>query len=207
LRSVILRISTHAFARSTTRSASTSSGRRSAVVYNVIGVFNETVEVNRATWSTFNVTLADGRNSTEPDTFRINDAGHSIAAVRRFPIRPASRQPQIHGDSLQRHMRNLQVRVDDEEIDDLDELAEEMRLSRSELARSALREGVRRLRAEKALARYLNLEFTLSRAARYAGVTIREMAELAAAKGIPFFRYSLDELRRDRERARAWSKG
>ncbi len=104
-------------------------------------------------------------------------------------------------------MRNLQVRVDDEEIDDLDELAEEMRLSRSELARSALREGVRRLRTEKALARYLNLEFTLSRAARSAGVTIREMAELAAAKGIPFFRYSLDELRRDRERARAWSKG
>ncbi len=104
-------------------------------------------------------------------------------------------------------MRNLQVRVDDEEIDDLDELAAEMRLSRSELARSALREGVRRLRTEKALARYLNLEFTLSRAARSAGVTIREMAELAAAKGIPFFRYSLDELRRDRERARAWSKG
>ena len=104
-------------------------------------------------------------------------------------------------------MRNLQVRVDDEEIDDLDELAEEMSLSRSELARSALREGVRRLRTEKALSRYLNLEFTLSRAARYAGVTIREMAELAAAKGIPFFRYSLDELRRDRERARAWPKG
>jgi predicted HTH domain antitoxin len=104
-------------------------------------------------------------------------------------------------------MKNLQVRVDDEEIDDLDELAEEMKLSRSELARSALREGVRRLRAEKALARYLDLEFTLSRAAYYAGVTIREMAELAAARGIPFFRYSLDELRRDRERAKTWSKG
>ncbi len=104
-------------------------------------------------------------------------------------------------------MKNLQVRVDDEEIEDLDELAKEMRLSRSELARSALREGVRRLRKEKALARYLNLEFTLSRAAAYAGVTIHEMAELAAARGIPFFRYSLEELRRDRERARAWTKG
>jgi predicted HTH domain antitoxin len=104
-------------------------------------------------------------------------------------------------------MKNLQVRVDDEEIDDLDELAEEMKLSRSELARSALREGVRRLRTEKALARYLNLEFTLSRAARYAGVSIREMAELASAKGIPFFRYSLEELRRDRERAKAWTQG
>src|SRR2546428_621480 len=74
-------------------------------------------------------------------------------------------------------------------------------------ARSALREGVRRLRMEKALARYLNLEFTLSRAAQYAGVPIRDMADLAAAKGIPFFRISLDELRRDRERTGAWVKG
>ena len=104
-------------------------------------------------------------------------------------------------------MKNLRVRVEDEEIEDLDELAEELRLSRPELARSALREGVRRMRMEKALARYLNLEFTLSRAARYAGVAIREMADLAAAKGIPFFRISLDDLRRDREKARTWVKG
>jgi predicted HTH domain antitoxin len=104
-------------------------------------------------------------------------------------------------------MKNLQVRVDEDEIEDLDELAEEMHLSRSELARSALQQGVRRLRMEKALAGYLNMEFTLSRAATYAGVPIREMADLAAAKGIPFFRISLDELRRDRERTRTWIKG
>ena len=104
-------------------------------------------------------------------------------------------------------MRNLQVRVDADEIEDLDELAQEMQLSRSEIARSALREGVRRLRMEKALARYLNLDFTLSRAAQYAGVPIRDMADFASAKGIPFFRISLDGLRRDRERARAWVKG
>ncbi len=104
-------------------------------------------------------------------------------------------------------MRNLQVRVDDDEIEDLNALAEEMRLSRSELARSALREGLRRLRMEKALTRYLNLEFTLSRAARYAGVSIREMADLASARGIPFFRYSLEQLRRDRERGAGWLKG
>ncbi len=104
-------------------------------------------------------------------------------------------------------MRNLQVRVDDDEIDELDELAEEMRLSRSELARSALREGVRKLRMEKALARYLNLEFTLSRAAQYAGVTIQEMAAAARDRGIPYFRDSLEELRRDRDRAAKWMKG
>ena len=104
-------------------------------------------------------------------------------------------------------MGNLQVRVDEEEIEDLDRLAEDMGLSRSEIARSALREGMRRLRKEKALGRYLNLEFTLSRAARFAGVTIQEMAEIARERGIPFFRYSLDEMRRDRERAAKWLKG
>ena len=105
------------------------------------------------------------------------------------------------------YMKNLQVRVDDDEIGEIDDLAEEMRLSRSEVARTALREGVRKLRMEKALMRYLNLEFTLSRAAQYAGVTIREMAGAASDRGIPFFRYSLDELRRDRERASKWLKG
>ena len=45
------------------------------LVYNVTSGFNETVEVNRTTWSSFNVTLADGRNWTQPYTFRINYTG------------------------------------------------------------------------------------------------------------------------------------
>jgi predicted HTH domain antitoxin len=103
-------------------------------------------------------------------------------------------------------MTNLQIRVGDDEIEGLDELAEDLKSSRSEVARNALREGVRKLRMEKALARYLSLEFSLSRAAEYAGVTIREMAEVASARGIPFFRYSLEELRRDEERASKWNR-
>ena len=45
------------------------------IVYNATSRFNETVEVNRTTWSTFNVTLADGRNWTRPYTFQINYTG------------------------------------------------------------------------------------------------------------------------------------
>ncbi len=59
---------------------------------------------------------------------------------------------------------------------------------------------------DRAMARYLNLEYTLSRAAQYAGVMIREIARAAIERGIPFFRYSLEELRKDRERARTWVK-
>jgi len=104
-------------------------------------------------------------------------------------------------------MKNLQVRVDDEDIDAIDALAAETRSTRSEVARHALDEGMRKLRMEKALNRFLNLEFTLARAAQFAGVTIREMAEAASARGIPYFRYSVEELRRDRERAAKWLKG
>ena len=45
------------------------------LVYNATSGFNGTVEVNRTTWSTFNVTLADGRNWTQPYTFQINYTG------------------------------------------------------------------------------------------------------------------------------------
>jgi len=104
-------------------------------------------------------------------------------------------------------MKNLQVRVDEDEVGEIDRLADDLNLSRSEAARSALREGMRKLQMDRALARYLNLEFTLSRAAQYARVTIHEMARAASERGIPFFRYSIEELRRDRERARKWVKG
>ena len=104
-------------------------------------------------------------------------------------------------------MRNLQVRLDEEDLEELDELAGDEGLSRSDVARSALREGVRKLRMERALNRDLNLEVTLTRAALYAGVTIREMAKAAGDRGIPFFRYSVEQLRRDRDRAAKWLKG
>src|SRR3989442_1017846 len=104
-------------------------------------------------------------------------------------------------------MKNLQVRVGEDEVSEIDRLADDLNLSRSETARSALREGMRKLQMDRALARYLNLEFTLSRAAQSARVTIHEMARAASEKGIPFFRYSLEELRRDPERVVAESEG
>ena len=45
------------------------------IVYNATSRYNETVEVNRTTWSTFNVTLSNGQTWTQPYTFRINDTG------------------------------------------------------------------------------------------------------------------------------------
>ena len=42
----------------------------------------------------------------------------------------------LHGGTLHRHMKNLQVRVDDEDIDAIDALAAETRSTRSEVARA-----------------------------------------------------------------------
>ena len=98
--------------------------------------------------------------------------------------------------------RNLQVRVEREDLQDLEELAEDLDLVRSEVARKALREGVKRLRVERALARYLDHDFTLARAAEYAGLGIFEMSQVAAERGIPFFRYGPEEMERDAAAAR-----
>jgi len=45
------------------------------IVYNTTSGFNETIDVNRTTWSIFNVTLADGREWSQSYTFQINATG------------------------------------------------------------------------------------------------------------------------------------
>jgi uncharacterized membrane protein len=45
------------------------------IVYNAAAQANETVELNRTTWSWLNVTLADGQNWTRPYTFSIPTIG------------------------------------------------------------------------------------------------------------------------------------
>ena len=45
------------------------------IIYNATSGYNETVEVNRTTWSTFNVTLAESQNWTQRYTFRISATG------------------------------------------------------------------------------------------------------------------------------------
>ncbi len=99
-------------------------------------------------------------------------------------------------------MSNLQVRLGDDDTEDLDELARELGLTRSEAARRALAEGMKRLRMERALGRFVKGEITLARAAQDAGVTIGEMADVAADRGIPYFRYPPEDLRADMERAK-----
>lgn len=96
-------------------------------------------------------------------------------------------------------MGNVQVRLPDDLEDALDALAGEMHTSRSEVMRNALAEGLTSIRRDRALSRYVAGEMSLEAAARYAGVSMAQLASAAAEQGIPFFRYPTEEADRDRD--------
>lgn len=101
-------------------------------------------------------------------------------------------------------MKSVQLRLPDRELDEMDSLSEEMKMSRSEVARNALHEGLKKLRMEIAVRKYLDEELSLGGAADYAGVTIHEMASYLSKVGVPFFRYAPSEVERDAAKAKEW---
>lgn len=98
----------------------------------------------------------------------------------------------------------IQLRLPEDDIKALDELAARLHASRSEAARTAIDEGLRVLRMEEAFQKYVTGEFTLARAAEFAGVALQRMAQLAADRGVPYFRYTADEVEQDAAVARRW---
>jgi predicted HTH domain antitoxin len=99
-------------------------------------------------------------------------------------------------------MHNLQIRLADDELAEVEELTKVYHKSRSEVARNALHEGIRALKMDIALRRFLRNEFSLARAAGFAGVSIQEMSDFLARSDVPFFRYSPKELDADAGRAK-----
>ncbi|MBS1263589.1 MAG: hypothetical protein MAG715_00772 [Methanonatronarchaeales archaeon] len=104
-------------------------------------------------------------------------------------------------------MGNVQVRLPDEVVEELERLAEEMHSSRSEAARNAISEGLKSIRTRVALERYVEGEFSLARAAEYAGTSLQRMATLAAERGVPYLRSSVSEVEREVEAAREAVEG
>jgi predicted HTH domain antitoxin len=63
---------------------------------------------------------------------------------------------------------------------------------------------LRVLKTRIALDKYEREEVTLMWAADFAGVSFSEMAKAAAARGIPYFRYSVAELEADVKTSARW---
>lgn len=99
-------------------------------------------------------------------------------------------------------MSNVQVRLPQRSIKEIDLLGNRLGSKRSDVIRKALNEGVTLIKAELALKDYIGNKITLCKAALASGMSIVEFAEYASRKGIPFIRYSADDAERDFERLR-----
>jgi len=64
--------------------------------------------------------------------------------------------------------------------------------------------GVKNLHMKIASEKYVNEEFSLCRAAEFAGVLIQQMARYLAERRIAFFRQSIKEVKRDAKEAEGW---
>ena len=103
-------------------------------------------------------------------------------------------------------MESLQIRIDDRNMKDLNELAKMLSSSRSEVIRRIIEGGIRELRMKIAMEKYIDDEFSLCRAAEFSGVSIQQMAKYLAQRGIPFFKQTIEESEKDVREAESWLK-
>lgn len=94
----------------------------------------------------------------------------------------------------------ISTRVPDEIAKDLKEIEEEEKTDRATVVRKLLARAIQQWKMERALRLYREGKVTLWRAAKLAGVTLREMMDLAAKEGIQF-QYTQKDLEEDIEAA------
>jgi predicted HTH domain antitoxin len=101
-------------------------------------------------------------------------------------------------------MESVQIRIDEENMKSLNELAQMLSSSRSEVIRRILDGGIRELRMKIAMEKYIDEEFSLCRAAEFSNVSIQQMARYLSQRGIPFFKQSIEESEKDVIEAQTW---
>ena len=101
-------------------------------------------------------------------------------------------------------MENLQIRIDERNMKNLNELAQMLSSSRSEVVRRIIEGGIRELRMKIAMEKYIDDEFSLCRAAEFSGVSIQQMARYLTQRGIPFFKQGVEESEKDVREAQSW---
>ncbi|MBS7635238.1 UPF0175 family protein [Candidatus Bathyarchaeota archaeon] len=90
----------------------------------------------------------------------------------------------------------ISTRIPEEIAEALREIEEEEKADRATVVRKLLANAIQQWKMQKALRLYREGKATLWRAARMAGVTLREMMELAAKEGIQF-QYTKKDLEED----------
>jgi len=90
----------------------------------------------------------------------------------------------------------ITTRVSDEIEEEIRSISKREQLDRSTVVRRLLVEGIKDWKIKYALEQYSEGKITIWKAARMAGVSLRQMLDIAAKKGIPF-QYTLEDLRED----------
>jgi predicted HTH domain antitoxin len=81
-------------------------------------------------------------------------------------------------------LKNLTIRVEDEMYKDIEELTALEKSDKSTVARQILAKGLQELKKKRAMDLYRERKCTLWKAAQIAGVSLREIIEIAKAEKI-----------------------
>jgi len=103
-------------------------------------------------------------------------------------------------------LKAVTARLPREMLREVERLAKKMKVDRSELIRRLLDFALQQKRIEEAVRAYQEGKVTLWKAAEMAGLSLREMMELARVKKIAVS-YTIDDLRRDVEYVRRKTRG
>lgn len=98
-------------------------------------------------------------------------------------------------------MESAEIAMGEKQITELSEM---LHSSRSEVMGMVVWEGMKSLRMKISLEKYMCEEFSLCRAAEFAGVSIQQMARYFAERGVSFFRQSIEDAERDAKEAEGW---
>ncbi|MCK4735835.1 MAG: UPF0175 family protein [Methanophagales archaeon] len=91
---------------------------------------------------------------------------------------------------------SITTRVSEDIEKEIRSISDREQLDRSTVVRRLLVEGIKDWKIKYALEQYSDGKITIWRAARMAGVSLRQMLDIAAKKGIPF-QYTIEDLRAD----------
>jgi len=107
---------------------------------------------------------------------------------------------------IQLSLEAVTARLPRDMLREVEKLAKKMKVDRSELIRRLLDFALQQKRIEEAVRAYQENKVTLWKAAEMAGLSLREMMELARVRKIAVS-YTIDDLRRDIEYVRRKTRG
>lgn len=95
-------------------------------------------------------------------------------------------------------MKNISIRLDEEQLHKIKELGKKEHRDRSTIFREIVEEGLKKIHLENAIQSYIRGEASTWKAAELGGVSLRQMNQELSSRGIDLH-YTTESLREDLE--------